>query len=226
MIAIVLAGGLGTRLGELTSNCPKPMLPINNKPFLDYVLSYLDGQGITETIMAVSYLSKQIEDYYSNQSGVKFSVEEHPAGTGGAIKKALEKFNVEEAIVVNGDTIFQVPLKGLMALHYQSSAQISIALKSLSDCGRYGQVIRNDRNRVTMFTEKGSAKEGNINGGVYAVRKDAFSNCPSSSFSFETDLLATSLDSLDVYGYEFDNYFLDMGVPEDYQQALNDAAFW
>lgn len=226
MIAIVLAGGLGTRLGALTETCPKPMLPVGSKPFLDYILDYLLDQGATKIILAVSYLSSQVSDYYSDRDQVEFSVEESPMGTGGAIKLAFDNFNLEEAVVVNGDTIFKVPLNKLLSYHHENKALMSMALKPLESCDRYGRVLSNEEGRVVSFEEKGFQGAGNINGGVYVVHKDIFSGLSESKFSFEQDLIAKRLSDLPVAGLGFDDYFLDIGIPEDYKRAQVEYEHW
>ncbi|EKK5714180.1 nucleotidyltransferase family protein, partial [Campylobacter coli] len=174
MQAIVLAGGLGTRLRSVVQDLPKPMAPINGKPFLAFVLEYLKKQGITEIILSVSYKYELIQEYFKDEfHGMKihYNIEKELLGTGGAIKDAL-KFVKNEVYVLNGDTFFDIDLKKPVL----NSSKICIALKQMQNFDRYGTVNVDEQGIVTSFEEKVFKKQGLINGGVYLLKKDIFNN--------------------------------------------------
>ncbi|MBT0605897.1 D-glycero-D-manno-heptose 1-phosphate guanosyltransferase, partial [Campylobacter lari] len=214
MQVIVLAGGLGTRLKSVVQDLPKPMAPINGKPFLTFVLEYLKKQGITEVILSVSYKYELIQEYFKDEfEGMKihYNVEKELLGTGGAIKDAL-KLIQNQAYVLNGDTIFDIDLKKLAL----NDSKICIALKQMQNFDRYGTVNVDDRGIVMSFEEKIFKKQGLINGGVYLLKKDIFDEFDlEKKFSFE-EFLQSNCNALKIQTQIFDDYFIDIGIPEDY----------
>lgn len=214
MQAIVLAGGLGTRLRSVVQDLPKPMAPINGKPFLAFVLEYLKKQGITEIILSVSYKYELIQEYFKDEFyGMKihYNIEKELLGTGGAIKDAL-KLVKNEAYVVNGDTFFDIDLKKLVL----NSSKICIALKQMQNFDRYGTVNVDEQGIVTSFEEKVFKKQGLINGGIYLLKKDIFDEFSlEKKFSFE-EFLQENYKLLKIQTQIFDDYFIDIGIPEDY----------
>ncbi|EGL8742707.1 NTP transferase domain-containing protein, partial [Campylobacter jejuni] len=172
MQAIILCGGLGARLKSVIKDIPKPMAPINNKPFLEFIFEYLKKQGIKEVILAVSYKYEVIKEYFKDEFlgiKIKYSIEKEPLGTGGAIKDAL-KFIQNQVYVLNGDTIFDIDLKKLVL----NDSKICITLKQMQNFDRYGTVNVDDQGIVTSFEEKVFKKQGLINGGIYLLKKDIF----------------------------------------------------
>ncbi|HFN7088240.1 TPA: nucleotidyltransferase family protein [Campylobacter coli] len=220
MQAIVLAGGLGTRLRSVVQALPKPMAPINGKPFLAFVLEYLKKQGITEIILSVSYKYELIQEYFKDEfHGMKihYNIEKELLGTGGAIKDAL-KLVKNEVYVLNGDTFFDVDLKKLVL----NGSKICIALKQMQNFDRYGTVNVDEQGIVTSFEEKVFKKQGLINGGVYLLKKDIFNNFSlERKFSFE-EFLQENYKTLKIQTQIFDDYFIDIGVPKDYKEFIND----
>ncbi|EAK7841901.1 D-glycero-D-manno-heptose 1-phosphate guanosyltransferase [Campylobacter jejuni] len=214
MQAIVLAGGLGTRLKSVAQDLPKPMAPINGKPFLTFVLEYLKKQGITEIILSVSYKYELIQEYFKDEfDGMKiyYNIEKELLGTGGAIKDAM-KFIKNQAYVLNGDTIFNIDLKKLVL----NDSKICIALKQMQNFDRYGTVNVDDHGIVTSFEEKIFKKQGLINGGVYLLKKDIFEEFDlDRKFSFE-EFLQVNYKILKIQTQFFDDYFVDIGIPQDY----------
>ncbi|EAK4444401.1 D-glycero-D-manno-heptose 1-phosphate guanosyltransferase, partial [Campylobacter jejuni] len=184
MQAIVLAGGLGTRLKSVVQDLPKPMAPINGKPFLAFVLEYLKKQGITEVILSVSYKYELIQECFKDEFDgmkIRYNIEKELLGTGGAIKDAL-KFIQNQAYVLNGDTIFDIDLKKIVL----NDSKICIALKQMQNFDRYGTVNIDDQGIVTSFEEKVFKKRGLINGGIYLLKKDIFDEFDlEKKFSFE-----------------------------------------
>ncbi|HAA2186651.1 D-glycero-D-manno-heptose 1-phosphate guanosyltransferase [Campylobacter jejuni] len=214
MQAIILCGGLGTRLKSIIKDIPKPMAPINDKPFLEFIFEYLKKQGIKEVILAVSYKYEVIQEYFKDEFlgiKIKYSIEKEPLGTGGAIKEAL-KFIKNEAYVLNGDTIFDIDLKKLIL----NNSKICLALKQMNDFDRYGTVELDSKNYIKLFKEKEFKKQGLINGGIYFLNKDIFNDFTlQEKFSFE-EFLQENYEKLKAKAHIFDNYFIDIGVPEDY----------
>ncbi|EPW9115616.1 D-glycero-D-manno-heptose 1-phosphate guanosyltransferase [Campylobacter coli] len=220
MQAIVLAGGLGTRLKSVVQDIPKPMAPINGKPFLTFVLEYLKKQGITEVILSASYKYELIQEYFKDEfhgMKIRYNIEKELLGTGGAIKDAL-KFIQNQAYVLNGDTIFDIDLKKLVL----NDGKICIALKQMQNFDRYGTVNVDKQGIVTSFEEKVFKKQGLINGGIYLLKKDVFDEFDlEKKFSFE-DFLQTKHKILKIQTQNFDDYFIDIGIPEDYMRFNND----
>ncbi|AXL34339.1 D-glycero-D-manno-heptose 1-phosphate guanosyltransferase [Campylobacter jejuni] len=215
MQAIILCGGLGTRLKSVIKDIPKPMAPINDKPFLEFIFEYLKKQGIKETILAVSYKYEVIQEYFKDEFlgiKIKFSIEKEPLGTGGAIKEAL-RFIKNEAYVLNGDTFFDIDLSKLKL----SGSKICLALKQMNDFDRYGTVNIDKHGFVTSFEEKIFKKQGLINGGIYLLNKDIFKDFAlQEKFSFE-EFLQENYEKLKARAEIFGDYFIDIGVPEDYR---------
>lgn len=224
--AIILAGGLGTRLRSVVKDIPKPMANINGKPFLEYILLYLKSKGILKVILAVSYKWEIIRNYFGKEyEGLEivYSIEHTPFGTGGAIKKAIDFVEFADICILNGDTFFNVDLKKFFEFHKNKDSILSIALKKMENIERYGTVEINNENRITAFYEKQYKRDGLINGGIYLLNKDFLLslNLPN-KFSFEKDLLEMYYKIYPFYGLPFDSYFIDIGVPGDYEKAKRD----
>ena len=225
--AIILAGGLGTRLSGVVKDIPKAMAPINGKPFLDYQFDYLDVFGINHIIISVGYLSEKIMDYYGNQyknMHIEYAIEEEPLGTGGGLKLTMEKVTGNTVFVLNGDTFYQIDYKKFLDIHRAKESKLSIVLRELEDVSRYGSIERGDDRAITSFREKSEKKGlGFINGGVYLMNKRFFmdQNLPD-KFSLEKDFFEKVYVDNKIYGILCRQYFIDIGVPEDYEKAQND----
>ena len=218
MQAIILCGGLGTRLKSVIKDIPKPMAPINDKPFLEFIFEYLKKQGVKEIILAVSHKYEVIQEYFKDEFlGIKitYSIEKELLGTGGAIKEAL-KFVKNETYVLNGDTFFDIDLSKLKL----NGSKICLALKQMNDFDRYGTVNVNEQGFVISFEEKIFKKQGLINGGIYLLKKDLFDDFSlMDKFSFE-EFLQENYEKLKARAEIFDDYFIDIGVPEDLYNFL------
>lgn len=223
--AIVLAGGFGTRLQSVVKEVPKPMAPLNEIPFLSYLFRYLKEEGIEHVVLAVGYLREIIIDHYGKEfDGIKvsYAIEEEALGTGGGIWNAFKQIKGDKAFVLNGDTFFDIQLAQMHRSFEANEAQFSLALKPMRDFDRYGRV-EVDNSRIVSFHEKEFCKEGMINGGVYLMEKSLFDQVGlSGKFSFEKDFLEAHLDTVKMCAFPFDNYFIDIGIPEDYAQAAID----
>lgn len=223
MKAIVLAGGLGTRLAEITGEIPKPMAPVGSRPFLEYLLDYLVAERTDSVILAVSYKWEAIRDHFGcayRGMPLAYSVEEKPLGTGGAIRQALDMFQDEEAVVLNGDTLFGIDIEGLANIHRERGAYLSIALKRVADSSRFGCVEVAPEGVIEKFLEKGKSGSGWINGGVYMLDHRLFTEFPMpAAFSFEKDLVEPNVKRIHPVAFFSNADFVDMGIPEDYERV-------
>ncbi len=222
--AIILAGGFGTRLRQVVSDVPKPMAPMDDKgtPFLAFVLKYLAKQGFETVVLSVGYMADVIQQYFGDYYvGMKllYSVEDQPLGTGGAVKKALALCSADTVFVLNGDTYFDVDLIKMAQKHRDSEADVTLAAREMADFDRYGALELTAEDRVAAFGEKQYCAHGYINGGIYCMGRSLFSDVGVNSFSLERDFLEKKAASLYIAAYKADEYFIDIGIPEDYRRA-------
>jgi len=226
MEAIILAGGLGTRLKEVIGAYPKCMAPVNGKPFLAYLFEYLGQQKCTRAILSLGYKHRVITDWLEEQD-VDFEVdcviEQEPLGTGGGMLAAMEEAETEHVAVLNGDTMFKVDLKEQLAFHKSNNAETTLALKRMHQFDRYGLVNVDTIGVITSFEEKQFREEGLINGGVYFIDREVFlARQLRGKFSFEKDYLERFTKEKRFYGYISDSYFIDIGIPTDYDKVQVD----
>lgn len=219
MEAIILAGGKGTRLKSVIKNIPKPMALVDNMPFLEHIFKYLQKNRVQKVVLSVGYKYKFIKEYFGDKwedIEIVYSIEDTPLGTGGAIKKALSYIKNKEVFVLNGDTFFDIDLEKMLL---KKDSKIAIALKMMKDFNRYGCVDSDINGYITNFTEKQYQKQGNINGGVYLVKSNIFDDFKlDKNFSFEI-FLQKNYKSLNATSVVFEDYFIDIGIPEDYERA-------
>jgi D-glycero-alpha-D-manno-heptose 1-phosphate guanylyltransferase len=226
--AIILAGGFGTRLQSVVADVPKPMAPVNGEPFLSYQLRYLRSSGIKTIVISTGHLAEKIKSFYGAEfEGLTliYSHEEKPLGTGGGIKLALDKTKEEDVLVLNGDSFFDVNISSFYELHQEQHSDASLALRRVEDASRYGMIEQGESNRIISFREKHNiAQPGLINGGVYILNKRKFFQRTEGliSFSIEKDFFERQLNELVIKGFEFSGYFIDIGIPADYQKAQDD----
>lgn len=221
--AIILAGGLGTRLKSIVNELPKCLAPIRGKPFLGFLIEYLKGQGIEKFIFSLGHKHEMIEKFLKeNYDSISFkiSLENEPLGTGGAIKLAISKSESADVLVYNGDTLFEINTELLGSFHTEKKSACTIALKPMENFSRYGIVELAEHNQIKFFREKAFYTKGLINGGVYILtaKKFADKNFPS-SFSFEKGYLEKYTGENNFFGQIQDEYFIDIGIPEDYARA-------
>lgn len=221
MEAIVLAGGFGTRLKSVVKDLPKPMAPINGVPFLCYIIEYLKKNGIRRIILSVGYKWNAIKAFFGdNWKGIElvYCVEDRPLGTGGAIKKSVQYVNNKDVYVINGDTYFDIPL-GLLKKEFKAGCKLIFSLKRMKDFDRYGCVDIDVDGFVKGISEKKYIVNGFINGGIYLMDKNIFDDYSlEERFSFE-QFVKKNYDSFNARAIIFDNYFIDIGIPEDYIKA-------
>lgn len=223
MQAIILAGGFGTRLRSVVSDVPKPMAKVCGRPFLNYLLDGLNNYHFSKVIFAVGYQKEIIMDYYKNRYKdieIVYSIENEPLGTGGCLKQAMEFVDEDFVFVLNGDTMFDID--------YNKMAQansISIACKEMVDFTRYGEVKFDANQNIESFEEKKFVKKGYINGGMYYLPKNIFEKYNlDKKFSLEKDFFEKYMQELSIKAFLSDDYFLDIGIPEDYEKAQTDFA--
>jgi D-glycero-alpha-D-manno-heptose 1-phosphate guanylyltransferase len=225
--AIVLVGGLGTRLAGISGGLPKAMMPVAGRPFLEFVLDALAAAGCTRIVLAVSYRREAIIAHFGDSYrgvALEYSIEEVPMGTGGAIRDALPLTRDDATLVLNGDTLFRVDIGELAARHVRSLADITVALRQVADTARYGAVELDGQGCIRAFHEKGRSGAGLANGGVYVVSSKAVRQyvAPSGPSSFERDVLPRGVGELRIMGVPSDGYFIDIGVPDDLIRARSE----
>jgi len=226
MEAIVLAGGLGTRLAARLSGMPKPMAPVAGRPFLEILLSQLQRAGCARAVLSVGHLHDVIQNHFGPEfrgMRVDYAIEDTPLGTGGALRAALREAEEKSVLVLNGDTFLDADYAAMLRFHEEENVALTIAITRRPDIARYGGVVVSGTGeglRVTGFQEKGRAGAGWINAGAYVIDRD-FPWPPSlpEKFSFETDVLAPAIASLAPAAFPVGGFFLDIGIPEDLDRA-------
>jgi D-glycero-alpha-D-manno-heptose 1-phosphate guanylyltransferase len=225
--AIILAGGFGTRLQKVVSDLPKSMALINDKPFLEYLLNYLTGQGIQKVILSVGYKQEVIREHFKDHYKhlvISYAIEDEPLGTGGGILNALEQAEGEFVFALNGDSMFRIDLLAMQHKHKMSAADLTMALRFMEDTSRFGTVRIDAETRVTGFYEKiEDSAPGYINGGIYLINKGFLMSFPwEKRFSIEKDCFEQHYRESRIFGYPAKGYFLDIGIPEDYMTAQDE----
>lgn len=221
MEAIILAGGLGTRLRQVLTEVPKPMAPIGDRPFLEVMLSLLVKEGFTKITLALGYKAEIISKYFGGQfAGIELAyvVEDVPLGTGGAARLAASTCEQDHFFLFNGDTFLDLEFDQVEQ-QWQRAKKSIIVSKMVSDTSRYGRLAV-DRTRVLGIKEKGIAGPGLINAGCYVLSRDALDEWPfNKRISFENDYLEPQIARGLVETFVSDGMFIDIGIPEDYARA-------
>lgn len=222
MEAVILAGGMGTRLRSVIKDIPKPMAPVKGKPFLFFVLQWVRRYPVEKIILSLGFKPGTVRNYFGDSfSGipVEYVVEDQPLGTGGAVKYAMRFTEGDDFLVINGDTFFPIDLKKFYDSHIEKSSHFSIALKRMRDFDRYGTVECKE-DTIVRFREKGFCNEGLINGGIYLINRNYLESKELPEvFSIEKDLMEKEAGSGILKAQTFDDVFIDIGMPEDYQRA-------
>ena len=238
MRALILAGGLGTRLRSIVSEQPKPMADIESKPFLAHQIEYLKAQGISQVVLCVGYLHEHVMSYFGSGEKwdipIAYSVESSPLGTGGALKHA-ERYINDTFLLLNGDSFFDIDLSQLVEFHEAKKTTDphgigTVALAAVPDVSRYGSVQLDDDLQILNFIEKGAlgltdtgeveATSGLINAGIYVLEPGILAVIPSAQkVSIERTVFPWLINNdLHLYGYESDDFFVDIGTPEGYYE--------
>lgn len=226
--ALILAGGMGTRLKSVISNVPKPMAPINGRPFLEIQLDYWINQGVDNFIISVGYKSEIIIEHFGHKyrnANINYVIEDNPLGTGGAIIKSIKDFQIEEPfMLLNGDTYFEISLFNLLSFHQNKGSQFTFSVFKSNNTERYmGLNLDHNMRLLPEFYIENSNDEKYVNGGVYIINpeilnREKFEN--DKFYSLENDIfpIINKKEAL-IYACLFENKFIDIGVPEDYYLA-------
>jgi D-glycero-alpha-D-manno-heptose 1-phosphate guanylyltransferase len=222
MEVIVLAGGMGTRLRAVVNDLPKPMAPVNGKPFLEYLFQWLSLYFVSRIILSVGYKSDAISEYFGNSFGnipLEYIIETEPLGTGGALKFALNYTTEEDVVIINGDTYFPIDLDKFLDFHILNKSKLSIALKKMEKFDRYGTVELFGQT-IIHFNEKQFCEEGLINGGIYLINASYIRSISLPEiFSFEKEVIEKQTKNKNFKGMIFNEPFIDIGIPDDYFKA-------
>ena len=224
MDAVILCGGLGTRLRNSIGERQKVMAQIGKEPFLNILLRYLKEEGLRRVILCVGYQAQELEDYYKNKDfGLEllYSKETEPLGTGGAIQQAKSFIKSDVFLALNGDSYCAVSIAELLKFHQTHKALGTVVVSQVQEQGGFGQIVLDDNNRIVEFKEKEAASTttGLVNAGVYIFDKRIFSFMPDKKkFSLEYDVFPQIIDQ-GLYGFSVGEEFIDIGTPERYQQA-------
>jgi NDP-sugar pyrophosphorylase family protein len=231
MKAILLAGGKGTRLRPLTIHTPKPIVPIFNRPFLQYQIDLLKQvPEIDEVILSLNYQPRRIEEMFGDGSelGIKirYVVEPAPLGTAGAIKYAGDNLT-ESVVVFNGDVLTEIDLAAVIALHRERRARATIVLTPVENPSAYGLVETDGDGNIQRFIEKPKPDEittNRINAGIYVLEPDTFDRIPSEvAWSIERSYFPSLIERRETFvGYIYEGYWIDIGTPQKYSQVHRD----
>lgn len=220
--AILLTGGLGTRLRGISGDLPKTMLPVAGRPFLEHVVSSLVVQGFTRIVLAVGYKREKIREHFGsdfNNTELIYSEEDTPLGTGGAVRRALKHVRGENVFVLNSDTWCQIDYSAMLHAHMTERSLLTMAVVTVEDIKRFGSVAI-EAGRVLTFQEKGASGPGLINAGVYAMAVDHLASAAlPASFSLEREYIEPRIAELRPLAFPIQGTFIDIGVPADYERA-------
>lgn len=230
MEAIVLVGGLGTRLREVIPNLPKPMAPVNGRPFLEYLLEFWIRQGIDHVVMATGYKHEVIQNHFGKCYGslsIDYSIEETLLGTGGAIFKSMEMLRENNPFfVLNGDTYFPIDTAKFMKFHQMRKSDMTLVLRTMPEAKRYGSVSIAEDGKILEFRPPGHGiPPFMINAGTYLCNKDFLEEVQQNRnrpnpVSLESDLFPSWIsDKKSFYGWPTSGDFIDIGIPEDYRKC-------
>ncbi|RMX04174.1 dehydrogenase [Corticibacter populi] len=221
MEAIILAGGLGTRLRAVVPDTPKPMAPVAGRPFLEILLTLLANKGFHRVILSVGYKAEAIRSHFGTRfedMDLVYEMEPQPLGTGGALRQAITQISGDHVFVFNGDTYLDLEVSDVEAL-WQEFGQPIIVARKVDDVARYGQVALAGR-RVLSFGEKSGSGPGLINAGCYVLPVHVFANVLlPAPFSLEQSVLEPLVASGAVMAHVTQGLFIDIGIPEDYERA-------
>ncbi|KPJ68294.1 hypothetical protein AMJ44_06755 [candidate division WOR-1 bacterium DG_54_3] len=228
MKAVIIAGGLGTRLRPLTYNTPKPIVPVANRPFVVHQIEHLVKHGVDEVILNLHYLSHEIKKILDDgrEWGIKihYSIEEHPLGTAGAVKNAEKYFGKDPMVIFNGDILTDINISKVVTFHREKGASVTLTLTEVEDPTSFGLILTDKAGRVTKFIEKPSwdmVTAKTINAGIYVVDPNIFDEVPrGEEHSFERELYPSLLEKgLPIFGYLSHAYWIDIGNPEKYKEV-------
>jgi D-glycero-alpha-D-manno-heptose 1-phosphate guanylyltransferase len=221
--AVILAGGLGTRLREAVADRPKVLAEVNGRPFLAYLLDRLADAGVRRVVLCTGYMAELVSDAFGDSYRgmvLLYSREDQALGTGGALRLALPLIASELVLVMNGDSFCDANLKLFFEQHSSVSATASLVLAKVADVSRYGTVDTDGTGAITSFVEKGGRQgEGMINAGIYLLVRSVIESIPSGCpVSLEGEAFQ-GLIGKGLYGFPQPTCFIDIGIPADYHAA-------
>ncbi len=221
--ALILAGGLGSRLRTIAADHPKVLAPVAGRPFLTYLLDQLIATGFRHVVLCTGYKGKQVKKTFGNNYNnlaIQYSQEPEPLGTGGALRFALPMIHTKSVLVFNGDSYVKSKLQEFLVWYFEKKPLAALLLARLSDTRRYGQVEFDTNVRVISFEEKGARLGlGWINAGVYLFNRSLIESIPDGKpISLELDIFP-SLIAKGLYGFRCEDAFIDIGTPESYAEA-------
>ena len=223
-VAIILAGGLGTRLRPVLGAAPKPMAPVAGRPFLDYLMWQLRSWAVPEVVLSVGHGAATVRAHVGDGAAwgvsVRYVEEAEPLGTGGALRLAASDIESDSFLVLNGDSLFDVDVAQLAELHDARQATTTIALRQVRNAARFGTVQLDRDGRVTRFAEKDTAATaGHVNAGIYLCERSLIDHIPEARpSSLETDVFPSMVGG-QLFGLSMQGYFTDIGVPDAYRDA-------
>lgn len=228
MQAILLAGGLGTRLRSVVSDRPKPMAIIEGKPFMEYVVHELLKYGIQDIIFAVGYKGSMVEEYFKDGSGfgieASYAYEEELLGTAGAIKNAGRFVTGDQFFVLNADTFYQMDYSRLIEIKERKELHMALVLRQVQDVSRYGEAVLEDAHLIRFNEKSEENRPGTINGGIYLMDQTLLSEIPEGKVSLENDMIPRWMkQGKRLGGMISEGYFIDIGVPEDFYKFTEDV---
>lgn len=221
--ALILVGGLGTRLRSVVADRPKVLAEINGRPFLTYLLDQIAATEIKRVILCTGHLGEQVKKVFGNQYRelqIAYSQESSPLGTAGALRLALPLIQSGLVLIMNGDSFCQTNLKDFQTWHNRQQAMGSLVLTQVPNTNRYGQVRIDAKGKILSFMEKGKVKgPGWINAGIYLLNRELLQTIPiDQEVSIEKKMFPAWMPQ-GIYGYQSKGDFLDIGTPESYAQA-------
>ncbi|MBI4806801.1 MAG: nucleotidyltransferase family protein [Desulfovibrio sp.] len=221
--AIILAGGLGTRLRQAIPDRPKALAHVAGRPFLDYILDWLTDSGITQAVLCTGHMADMVQQHYGDRHGdlhLAYSREETPLGTGGALRLAAPLVRTDLALVLNGDSFVEADLREFADWFHERKARVGILAVAVQDASRFGRLVLDREGAVQAFLEKEpDAGPGDINSGVYLMERDVLSHLsPATPLSLEHDVFP-ALIGQGLYAYTAQGRFLDIGTPASYAEA-------
>ena len=231
MRAVVMAGGEGTRLRPLTSNQPKPMVPIVGKPCIEHILELLRRHELNDVVVTLAFMPQAIRSYFGDGEAlgmnIAYSVEDSPLGTAGSVRQAVAGGD-EPVLVISGDALCDIDLTSLLAFHRERKAAVTIALKSVENPLEFGIVVTDSDGRIERFLEKpswGQVFSDTINTGIYVIEPEVLRHVPAGEpYDFSKQLFPLLLEmGRPLYGYVADGYWQDVGDLGQYAQANFDA---
>jgi dTDP-glucose pyrophosphorylase len=231
MKAVIMAGGLGSRLQPLTNGCPKPMVSFVNRPVLDHILALLKHHYFSEVVITVQYEAQQIRNYLGDGKHlgmtIHYAVEETSLGTAGSIKNAQPYLDNETLLVISGDAITNIDLSGVLQFHRERPALATLALKQVADPHQYGIVVTDDNGRVRHYVEKPAPEQvisNTVNTGIYVLEPEVLALMEHGrAYDFSADIFPLLLKQNTLFGYLTDGYWRDIGTIQSYLTALADA---